>query len=214
MADDSEMMPGVPSRRVILPCPITTDHNDGYRRVSPLYLQLKHNRREELIIWSWTSGCVVHESVLAEFEREGFTGYQVKPSTVRFSDGFISTEYKEFIVTGWAGMVAPESGIQVVKSCPACHWTNYSGITNPDKLLDFSEWTGEDFFIAWPMPLSRFVTDRVAKWLQFNKTKSLLLMGLKDRGKWFGNGGFTPGRLSNYLPEDLAIRYGRPLGLE
>jgi hypothetical protein len=35
------------------PCPITTKHLDGSRRIGPLFLQMEHNRREELIIWSY-----------------------------------------------------------------------------------------------------------------------------------------------------------------
>jgi hypothetical protein len=153
-------------------------------------------------------------TTLAGFEQQGFTGYQVKPATVRSRDGSESTEYREFIVTGWAGVASSESGVQADNSCPGCHWKHYSGIANPEKLIDWSQWTGDDFFIVWPMPLYKLVTGRVADWLQSHKVKSFWLRGLESPGPRIGERGFTPGRLSNYLPEDLAIKYGRPLGLE
>jgi hypothetical protein len=59
------------------------------------------------MIWSG-SDCGVHESLIEAFEKEGFTGYRLEPATVRFRDSRISTEYREFLVTGWAGMVSPE----------------------------------------------------------------------------------------------------------
>jgi hypothetical protein len=44
--------------------------------------------------------------------------------------------------------------------------------------------------------------------------KSYRLRGLDDFDQPVGVNGFTVGRLSNYIPEDLAIKYGRPLDLE
>jgi hypothetical protein len=196
-----------------VPCPITTDHFEGGRRMGPLFLQMKHNSREELIIW-WLFGCVVHERLLDEFEQQGFTGYQVKPATVRFHDGSTSTEYREFIVTGWAGMASPESGIRLVEDCPACRFKRYSGITNVDKLIDWSQWTGDDFFFVWPRPSSKLVTERVAQWLLSHKVKSFRLIGFEDLSQFVEKFGSSPGRLSDYVSQDLVIKYGKPLGLE
>jgi len=197
-------------------CPITAEHLDGSRRIGPISIQMDHNSRDEMMIWCYLEGPVVHEQLLAEFAQQGFTGYRTKPATVRFRDGSVSTEYQEFIVTGWAGMASPESGIQVQvkKSCPVCHWKNYSGITNYEKLIDWSQWTGDDFFIVWPMPLYILITERVAQWFLGRGVKSFCLKELDDFDQPVGTAGFCPGLLSNYFPEDLAIKYGRPLGLE
>lgn len=127
-------------------CPVNSEHYDGRRHVGEWALQVKHNRRDELIIWQWISGLVVHKSLLGKFADCGFTGYRLKPATVRFRDGAVSQDYQELIVTGWAGVARPESGIKVVKSCPACRWKKYSGLTDADQLIDWSQWTGEDFF--------------------------------------------------------------------
>src|SRR6266536_1266524 len=165
LGDCSEAAPGLEAQTEILPCPITKEHVGGSRRISPLYVQVKHDRRDDLMIWCWGPGCVVHEQLLGDFAQQGFTGYQIRPATVRFRDGSTSIDYRELIVTGWAGMAAPESGIRVVKSCPACHWKTYSAFNDIERLIDWTQWTGDDFFIVWPLPLFTLITERVAQFL-------------------------------------------------
>lgn len=197
------------------PCPLTNEHNEGNRRIGPLYLELKHNRRDELIIWG--CGFAIHESILENFEKEGFTGYRIKPATVRFRDGSTSAEYHEFVVTGWAGMASAESGIRVLKTCPACHWKEYGPITNFENVIDWAQWTGEDFFVVWPLMGYKLCTERVAKWLRDHKPKSFRLeedLAQLKRDPIISKQSFPGVRLSAFFPEDLAIKYGRPLGLE
>jgi hypothetical protein len=197
-----------------LPCPVNPEHKSS-RRIAPLYLEMKHNRRDEKIIWGF--GCAIHDSILEGFAKEGFTGYRLEPATVRFRNGSISTEYHEFIVTGWAGIASPESGVRELESCPACLRRTYSPVTNFEKVIDWSQWTGEDFFIVWPMTGFKLCTERVAQWLLANQFKSIQLekgfLAL-ERRRARRTHGFVGGRLSLNLPEDLAIKYGRPLGLE
>lgn len=195
-------------------CPLTSEHLDGSRRVSSLALKLKHNLRSETMIWCWVEGLVIHERLLEGFKQQGFTGYRTRPATVRFRDGQLSNEYQEFTVTGWAGVATAESGVRVSKSCPVCHWKKYTGITNYEKLIDWSQWTGDDFFIVWPLPRFMLITERVAQWILSRDVKSFSLKGLDDFDRPVGASGFTVGRLSNFMPEDLAIEYGRPHGLE
>lgn len=199
----------------MIPCPISRDHWDVDRRISELYLELKHNRRDEQIIWG--AGFAVHERILGEFEKEGFTGYRTKPALVRFRDGATSSEYHEFIATGWAGMASPDSGVRLISSCTGCHHKEYSAITNYEHIIDWSQWTGDDFFIVWPIGWATLCSERVAQWLTAQKVKSFRLeRGFEMRRKVpiISKLGFVTGRLSDYLPEDLAIKYGRPLGLE
>lgn len=195
-------------------CPITTEHADYSRRISPLAVKVKHNRREEKMIWCWVEGLVIHEQLLESFRQQGFTGYRTRATTVRFRDGNLSNEYHEFSVTGWAGVATAESGVRVKKGCPVCHWKNYTGISNYEKLIDWSRWTGDDFFIVWPLPRFILITERVAQWMISNDVKSYSLRGLDDFDHPVGASGFTVGRLSNFMPEDLAIKYGRPFDLE
>jgi hypothetical protein len=174
---------------------------------------MSHNDRREWIIW-WLLGRVIHQEILKEFENERFTGFRTEPATVRFRDGAISHEYREFIVTGWAGIARSESGVKVREDCPACHWKNYTAINDPEKLVDWSQWTGEDFFMVWPLPHFCLVTERVANWFKAKKSRRYLVCGPGNRGLLSRTTGFTVGRLSNFMPVDLAIKYGRPLGLE
>ena len=165
----------------------------------------------------WGAGVAVHERLLEKFAKEGFTGYRLKPALVRFRDGPTSDEYHEFVVTGWAGMASPESGIKLLESCPGCQWKKYSAITNFDKVLDWSQWTGEDFFIVWPMAGFSLCTEDVAKWLLAHKVKSCRLeegFSIISRRPILARLGYTGGRLTDYFPDDLAIKYGKPLGLE
>jgi len=166
------------------------------------------------MIWGWTGGCAVHESLLAEYEQEGFTGYRTKPATILFRDGQESNEYREFIVTGWAGVASRESGVQLLEECPGCFRRQYSAIKDYDRLIDWDQWTGEDFFIVWPMPRFALVTKRVSAWLKRRKVKSFSLSRLEDIPDIVANLGFTVVSLSESIPEDLAIKYGGPLGLE
>ena len=203
-------------------CPLTknktdgTRHLDGSRRISDLALQVTHNDRRETMIWSWMSECLIHESLLEEFRRAKLTGVRTRPAEVRFKDGVVSRDYNEMVVTGWAGLARPESGIRVEKSCPACHWKTYSPLKNAEEVIDWSQWSGDDFFIVWPMPSYILITERVAELLLRLDVQSLELRGLEDsrRSIVVDGAGFCVARLSNFMPEDLAIKYGRPLGLE
>jgi hypothetical protein len=199
------------------PCPTSPAHDGGHRRVGPLYLEVKHDYRDELIIWAWGQGCAVHERILKKFEKEGFTGYRVKPATVSFRDGTTSTGYHELIVTGWAGVASPESGMRLLEDCPACFGKEYSAITNFEKVIDWNQWTGEDFFVVWPMMGYKLITERVAQFLLANSVKSFRLeRGFEEleRDSIISKLNIPAGRLSLYFPADLAIKYGKPLGLE
>jgi hypothetical protein len=199
----------------VIPCRISSEHLDGRRRVSDLALEVKHDKRDEQIIWPWIPETVViHKRLLAEFKSRSITGYRLKPATVRFRDGGISRDYMELVVTGWAGTARPESGIQVVESCPACHWKKYSGWSDVEQLIDWTKWTGEDFFMLWPFANCVLITERVSEALLSLRAKSFELRGLQDVHPIIRESGFTVSRLSNFMPQDLAIKYGRPLGLE
>ena len=210
MADDNESY----RNRLTLPCPISKEHVDGSRRVGPLHMHVKHNDHEQMMIWGWIEGYAVHQRMLDEYQRLGLTGYRTAPATIRFRDGSISHDYHEFIVTGWAGVAPPESGIRLERECERCHWKHYSPILSYEELIDWSQWTGDDFFIVWPLPRLILVTERAAEFLRRWKENSFRLIRLQDRDPVVAKSGFTVGRLSSFLPEDLAIRYGTAIGLE
>jgi hypothetical protein len=196
-------------------CPIGGNHGRRGYRVGELHYYLKHNRRNEHIIWG--GDIAIHASVLENFASEGFTGFRTKPAKITFLDGETSDEYREFIVTGWAGAVQPESGMRLLDSCAGCLWKNYGPIHDFTQVLDWDQWTGEDFFIVWPLIGHKLCTERVATWLENSGIRSFSLgrgFELLEKKRDSLNYGIPRGPLSAYLPEDLAIKYGRPLGLE
>jgi hypothetical protein len=177
-----------------------------------LAVAVKHNRRGEQLIWTWGHQLLVHESLAAEFKKAGLTGYRLKPALVRFPFGRWAEEYRELVVAGWAGIAPEASGIHVIKRCPACHPTRYSGLVHPKKLIDWKQWTGEDFFIVWPLgKVYILVTERVAGLLENLKVKSYALE--RPNRKW-GDFPYEVTRLSVHLPDDVARKYGVPLGIE
>jgi hypothetical protein len=190
-------------------CPTGDEHFDGQRRATNLSVKVNHDKHDEQMIWTWGGECLVHESLVDEFSGQGFTGFQLKPATVRFRDVRISKSYQEIIAVGWAGVAPPESGIHVVHNCSRCHWKKYSSLTDGERLVDWSQWTGEDFFMVWPLPTFILITERVAKFLRRERVKSYSLKSLYRT--WDG---FSVPRLSSFLPNDLARKYGESLGLE
>ena len=79
----------------------------------------------------------------------------------------------------------------------------------------------KDFFIVWPLPLYTLVTNRVADALKSLNVKSYQLSSLRMLEQRFiptsllpSHGGFTVGALSGFMPDDIAIKYGKPAGLE
>jgi hypothetical protein len=196
-------------------CPATEGmgQHRTLRRKGNLALEVRHTRHDQLIVSTLMSGMVFHARLLEEFERRGFTGYRLRPATVRFRDGYLSQEYSELIVTGWAGVASPESGIELLESCGACGHKNYSPLKHPERLIDWAQWSGEDFFMVWPMPKYIMITKRVAEALTGLKVSGIEL--LENGGHRVPDDyGYSVGALSEYLPAELADKYGRPLRLE
>jgi len=192
-------------------CP-TADylHYDGHRLKGNLAVKVSYISRNALLIWTWGLGrCLIHEKVIAELDAIGASGYRLKPGSVRFHDGSVSDEYRELVVTGWGGVASPESGLKPIERCLDCHYVRYGFLPHPEKLMDWSQWTGEDFFVIWPLPGLILITGRVAELLRRLKARSYTLE--KPSRSW---GGPTVGRLSASMPEDLAQKYGEPLGIE
>ncbi|MBC7352010.1 MAG: hypothetical protein H5U08_06600 [Thermogutta sp.] len=196
-------------------CPLHEGHQRPGKRQPNLSIVLPGKTVDDVddFVWTWYSECLVQDHVLELFRRAGLTGYEVKPVTAKFKQ---STEPPprlwELVVTGWARMAPPESGIRLVKKCDACGLLKYSGCDNPERLIDPSQWDGSDFFIVWPLPKFIFVTDRVAKLIRENRLTGVVL---KDPTKLkFVSDGFSPGRLSRWMPEARARELGGPLGID
>lgn len=197
------------------PCPVGGMHKSRGYRLGELHHYVRHNRRDEHFIWG--GDIAIHASALEKIENEGFTGFRTRPAKVTFLDGETSDEYREFVVTGWAGIVRPEAGMRLIESCPGCLWKNYGPIQDFSRAIDWDQWTKEDFFIVWPLTGHKLCTERAARWLEASGLRSFCIgpgFELLEKNRERLNFGIPRGPLSSYLPEDLAIKYGKPLGLE
>jgi hypothetical protein len=179
-------------------------------------VQVGHNKRDQMLIWTWPPWpfAIIHDRLVENLRSEGFTGHALRPATVRFRDGALSDEYKRLLVTGWGGMARPESGIRLKHACPGCLYKSYTELSDASELIDRSQWTGEDLFVVWPMPYFVFITSRLAEFLIASRTKSFSLRALEQTlGPFAGEYGFGVGSLGDTLPRDLALKYGKPLGV-
>jgi len=113
-------------------------------------------------------------------------------------------------------MAKPESGIRLdeSKSCAVCGSLQYTDLTDATQLIDESKWDGSDFFMVWPMPKFVFVTERVV-----NVIREHHLTGVRIEPIWELKPsphvipGYSPGRLSYWMPERRARELGEPLGI-
>lgn len=211
-------------------CPVNPGHGRGGKRITDLSVLLTSKTIPDFV-WTWYSDCLIQDHVLRFFREQGFTGFEVRPAHARMkirakhpdpcddNPGLRAGEVAqleiptlwELVVTGWAGMAPPESGVRLAKLCPACNYREYSCFTDATKLIDESQWDGSDFFMVWPLPRYIFVTDRVAKAIRGRKLRG---SQLKPSSRLeCGTSGLAPGRLSHWMPEDRARQLGEPLGI-
>ena len=108
-------------------------------------------------------------------------------------------------------MASAESGIGLLKRCEGCGHTVYTGSDNPGRLIDVCQWDGSDVFIVWPLPKFIFVTDGVAQVIRDNRLTGVVLRQPRDLDL---SGGFSPGRLSYWMPADRARELGAALGID
>lgn len=184
------------------------------RRVKDLIVEINGKRLPD-IAWAGPGECIIQDHVLQMFQKEGFTGFEVRPVHARRRSRGKSTDTSplpklwELVITGWGGIGTPESGVQLLEKCE-CSFMKYKVFDDPLKLIDESQWDGSDFFMVWPMPLYKFVTDRVAQFIRSNKLKGVELVALADMKGW---GTTSIAGLRYFMPEGRAREIGEPLGI-
>lgn len=180
-------------------CPINKGHRRGGKRLTDLSVTLPSEIVKDFM-WTWQNECSLQDHVLGLFHTSGLSGFEVKPAKAKFRYAVNRKPPRiwELIVTGWAGMASPESGIRLVERCDKCGHIRYFGCTDPSKIIDLSQWDGNDFFIVWPLPKLIFVTDRLVRVIQDNHLTgaNLILPDTLDL-----SGEFSPGHLSYWMPE-------------
>ncbi len=191
-------------------CPVNDGHQREGKRLTNLSITLPRYAVQDFV-WVWGSECLVQDSVLELLKGNSFTGFEVKPVKARFKrPNSEPPRLWELVVTGWAGMAPPESGIRLVEQCEDCGDIVYSACENPSALIDVSQWDGSDFFMVWPLPLFIFVTDRVAQLIRDNRLTGAVLKQPTDLDL---SGGFGPGRLSYWMPAQRARELGAAMGI-
>ena len=193
-------------------CPVNDKgHSRGGKRLTDLSVALP-GRNTQDFVWTWQSNCLLTDRVLKLFQDDGFTGFEVKPVKARYKKSKQTPpRLWELVVTGWAGMAPPETGIKLIEHCPACGSIKYSACLHPDKLIAESQWDGSDFFMVWPLPRFIFITNRVAETIRRDHLTGAVLESPSELT--FSGMGFGPGRLSYWMPEARARELGEPLGI-
>jgi hypothetical protein len=198
----------VKTERIV--CPAREGDRRGGRRLTDLSVVLP-GRRVEDFVWTWLSECLIQDQVLALFQTKGFTGFEAKPVSARFKKGAdLPPTLWELVVTGWGGLAPETSGIRLRERCDACGFLGYSGLQAPAQLIDESQWDGRDFFMVWPLPVFILVTDRV--WAAIRDAKFTGAF-LKPVNELAVTDGYSPGRLSYWMPEKRAHELGDSLGI-
>lgn len=194
-------------------CPVNDGHQRAGKRLTDLSIVLP-GRTVEDFVWTWYSECLLQDHVLKLFQTKGLTGFEVKPVKARFkkASGERVPKLWELIVTGWAGMASPKSGIKLHQRFDCCGHTNYSGLIHPEQIIEERQWDGSDFFMVWPLPKFIFVSGRVAQIIEDANLKGADLIALKDM-RFEADHTLGGGRLSYWMPEQLARQLGEPLGI-
>jgi hypothetical protein len=199
------------------PCPLDPGHpGTGWYRINDLIVKLRSPKVRD-ISSTWHSDYLITDRVASFFREAGFTGYSLRhvdvrlPNTDRYR-GVPAPVLWEFKVTGWGGIAPESSGIKMVTICPACCYTHYTDFTNPERLIDESQWDGSDFFFVWPMPRDYFITERVKTVVQANKLSGVeIITPDKLKGdKW----GLSPGKLRDHMDRERAKKLGGHLGID
>jgi hypothetical protein len=192
-------------------CRIFPDHRRA-RRVSPLNMIVPCNSPPD-IIFTWMSECLIQERARKIFEDEGLTGFSTRPATAKVQATRALLDVSELIVTGWGGIAPASSGIREVERCEGCGFLRYSGIEEPSKLIDTGNWDGSDFFMIWPLPRYRFVTQRVVEVCKRHGVSGVDFSRNFPAPSGKVISGYSPGRLSYCMPADRAHQLGDPHGI-
>ena len=184
-------------------CPINQAHVRSGRRLTPLLVILPSTEIQDLV-WTWYNECLITERVLGLFRTAGITGFTVRPvhvTRVCRGDARDLPPLHELVVTGWAGMAAERCGIRVDRYYPCCGHTRYCGTSSPAHLIDEARWDGSSIFMIWPLPCYKFCTEQVADLACAHGLTGVRFLRLGDLDL---SGGFTPGDLRHWMPEDIA----------
>jgi hypothetical protein len=194
------------------PCPTSDHHSARLTRIGDLHV-VADPLAEKDFTWTWRNEILASPKVLASFEKNGVTGFEIRPIVATYPEPIKAQppELYEIIITGWAGLPSREAGLRITQSCPTCGYKRYT-VADPSHLIDPNTWDGSDLFIVWPLPRYPFVTDRLANIIRQEKLSGVKLTPAA-KVRVGENAELDPGTLFQWMPETRALMVGRKLGL-
>jgi hypothetical protein len=195
----------------IIECPLNPDHRRGRRR-EKLDLVVPCSDPPDFI-FDWMSNCLIQSSVSKVLTQNQITGFETRAARAAIKKTEAPLDVAELVVTGWGGMADERSGIREIKRCTGCGHVRYSEISDSTHIINPATWDGSDIFIVWPMPLFRFVTERFVEVVRDSGFTGVSFVQAFPALKRGVSGGFTPGRLSQFMPLSRARLLGKDLDI-
>jgi len=191
-------------------CSKTKMHWRLGKRLTKLDINIPKSKVD--LVWTGVNECLISDKLLNLFKENNISGFTVYPAKVTYKNSEEKApEFWELIVTGWGGIAPESSGIKIHDYCEDCDRTKYTKPTHPEYLFDENLWDGSDFFMIWPMPGLRMVTQKVIDLLERNKIEYYVKIPVEEIK--FTTNTMSPGRLRNKMPEERAREIGEPLGI-
>lgn len=193
-------------------CPANPGHLFGKQRFGELWVELPSRALRDFE-WTWTSDLFISAHALQVLKDNNVTGFETRPlmkAAYRKRSRGEPPPLFELAVTGWGGM-GESAGVERIEFCPSCRLRRYR-IAEPARLVDPSAWDGSDFFIVWPLPLYRFVSDRLAQIIRRNRLSGAKLIPPAELATIL-SGGVGPPSLDEIMPEARALELGKKFDL-
>lgn len=205
--------------RPVAVCPVNSQHLIGgrrNRRNRGLRILLPRQRHYDTY-WTQYSECVLTERLKGLMEDASITGVEFEP--VRVAGSYKPPRYPdpeevlpppdqppslwELRNVGWGGLVAGSSRISIKERCPGCGRETWEALSDGGIDIDSSAPPHEDIFMLWPMPVSIFVSKRVADLLKKHRITGAVCRPLTDITIKRGDG-YAPGKLEYWMSHEAA----------
>lgn len=207
----ADLNPDAPYESQKIVCSIFPGHQRA-RRLSPLDMIVPCKSPPD-VIFTWMSDCLIQDRTRQFFLEENLTGFTTRPARIKLQDTNTPFAVSQLVITGWGGMAPPASGIREVERCLKCGHLRYSAIEEPRELIDPRNWDGSDFFMIWPLPKYYFVTEKVVTVFKQHGLTGVEFSQNFPAPSVKVTSGYSPGRLSYYMPPDRAHKLGDALGI-
>lgn len=205
---EATLLKGPPTTPII--CRKVEEHRRARRRSGLIVLDAEKSDSTDCL-WSFTADCLLNDEVIGALTDKGCTGFST--FAVEAVGGFSGKTYSQFRATGWGGFASASSGIRETERCDCCGFLNYSGAVQPSQIFDRSQWDGSDVFFVWPLPRIICLSSKAAG-VFFNLAVTGVEVEPIVNFPPAVTGGYSPGRLSNWIGDERGIKIGQPFGID